>query len=176
MAIKPQGIHDNYMLLYGCCFRLDYGINSNPTDDLLTNERAKCDPGEWVSLACDNALKHIHLCSWIREAVDGKEKCSCLICRYIGCLIYARLFINTPFSSSNILLQLHIQHFFQTWFSDSLFHDGTCDEHLFHPPFSYYKNLFEMRADREEKRTGKRVGVGGWDNVWLLSDSVGHNR
>lgn len=33
--------------------------------------RAKCDPGEWMSLACDNALKHKHLCSWTRDLVDG---------------------------------------------------------------------------------------------------------
>lgn len=59
---------------------------------------------------------------------------------------------------------------------DVLFSDGTCEEHLFHPPFSYYDTLFKTRADREETRTGQRVGVGGWDNVWLLSDPKGHSR
>jgi hypothetical protein len=100
-----------------------------PCDHGDKKTRAPCPPGSSVALACQNALKYTHLCSWTRDLVE-----------------------------------------------DSLFTDGTCDEHLFNPPFSFYSNLFETRAKKEEERTGKpRVGPGGWDNVWLLSDPTGHN-
>jgi len=61
---------------------------------------------------------------------------------------------------------------------DKLFFDGTCERYIIAPPFEFYKKLFEGRSAREAQRTGappKPGGVGGWDNVWLLSDPKGHN-
>jgi len=67
-----------------------------------------------------------------------------------------------------------------SWHSDlveaSLFTDGTCDKHVFSPPFEFYEQLFQKRAAREKAKgvVAEPGSVGGWDNVWLLSDPKGH--
>lgn len=92
------------------------------------------------------------------------------------------------FACLNALRHTHLCSWRRDLVDDALFTDGTCDAHLMAPTFDFYKMLFDARARRtaalKEGGGGDSVSgdarrgggsVGGWDNVWLLSDPVGHH-
>ena len=130
-----------------------------------------------MSLACWNALTHTHLCSWRRDLVDGEWTAGA---HPQG--VRARCRARTrPTLSHATIPRLPIWHLlFQypyplplSFISDALFSDGTCDEHLGAPSYSFYQRLFKERSKRHPN--DKPGSVGGWDNVWLLSDPGGHS-
>ena len=84
------------------------------------------------------------------------------------------------FACLNALRHTHLCSWRRDLVEDALFTDGTCDAHVMAPTFDFYKMLFDARARRTAAKGGdsgdaNKGSVGGWDNVWLLSDPVGHH-
>jgi len=79
----------------------------------------------------------------------------------------------TSLACWNALTHTHLCSWHRDLVDDKLFTDGTCDQHVFAPPLAFYEKLFQERAAKHPN--SKEGSVGGWDNVWLLSDPKGHN-
>ncbi len=129
-----------------------------------------------MPLACWNALKKTHLCSWARDRVDGEYSRArgqgpsavmrTATCRQESSLSPCPTLVLKATLSVFKRLSLSILTCALPLLPDALFTDGTCERHLLAPPFEFYDTLFKERAKMHPGGTGP----GGWDNVWLLSD------